>query len=344
VTRAVLFAAVCALVLPGTALATYNPSFFVANTNHALGGRGPLVIRLGQGEQDDASAMATIYAPPGYRLTLGQAPGTKLGELLGEAKIGALGNQHQRVSGTVKVDNPANYVNNTCAPGVHEAVWVLEFTVLGSPFRGPVYVDRITSGPEAAYASARIQACLSSPYVPPPQGSPGGASLLAAAFSVAGVFRSPTTRGNHAWNGVFVPYTPGTATPNPANAAQSTSIVRLPVSFALNVRRQKTRRGTFARLTACVKEAGTGVRGIRVNFLGGRTAPAAKTMARGRTNARGCATAKIRVRRRSLVLFASTDLPPRQANGCRPTLSPRCSSPSVAPAFGLVTQVWRVRR
>ena len=343
-TRAFLFAAVCALVLPGSALATYNPSLIVANTNHALGGRGPIVIGLGQGEQDDASAVATIYAPLGYRVTLGQAPGTKLGELSGDAKIGALGGQHQQVSGTVKVDNPANYVNNTCAPGVHEAVWVLEFTVLGSQFRGPVYVDRVTSGPEAAYASARIQACLSSPYVPPPQGAPGGASLLAAAFSVAGVFTSPTTRGNHAWNGVFVPYTPGTATPNPGNAAQSTSIVRLPVSFALNVRRQKRGKRTFARVTACVKEAGTGVRGIRVNFLGGRTLRAAKPMARGRTNARGCATVRIRVRPRALVVLAATELPARQAGGCRPTLAPRCSAPSVAPAFDLFTRARRVRR
>lgn len=342
--RAFLAALVAALALPTSALAAYNPSLIVANTTHGLGGKAPLVIGLGQGDNDDATAVATIYAPPGYRVTLGQAPGTVLGSLSGEVKIGALGGQRQEVTGTVRADNPANYVNNTCAPGLHEAVWVLEFSILGSPFRGPVYVDRITSGPEAAYASARIQACLPSPYVPPPQGAPGGALLIAAAFSVGGVFTSPTRSGEYAWNGIFVPYTPATSTPNLSNTAQSMSIVRLPVTFGLTVRRQKRGKRTFAVLTACVKERGAGVRGLAVSFLGGRTPRAARRMAGARTNARGCAKARIPVRRRSLFVLALTSVPPRQASGCRPTLAPRCSDPSVAPAFSLVTRARRVRR
>ena len=342
--RAFLAAVFGALILPSGALAAYNPSLIVANTTHGLGGRGPIVIGLGQGANDDATAMGTIYAPLGYRVTLGQAPGTVLGSLSGEVKIGSLGGQRQEVTGTVRVDNPANYVNNTCAPGVHEAVWVLEFSILGSPFRGPIYVDRITSGPEAAYASARIQACLASPYVPPPQGAPGGAMLVAAAFSISGVFTSPTRRGEYAWNGVFVPYTPATSTPNPTQTAQSTAIVRLPVTFGLTIKRQKRGKRTFALLTACVKERGAGVRGIGVSFLGGRSAQAARRIAGARTNARGCARARVRIRPRSLVVLAFTSVPPRQDDGCRPTLAPRCSDPSVAPAFSLFTRARRVRR
>ena len=340
--RAVLAAAMCALALPGTGLAAYNPLLVVSQSNPSLGARTEMVIGFGQSENDDATAVGTIYVPRGYGVTLGQAPGRRLGELTGEAKIAQLGGRAQEVTGAIRVDNPANYVNNTCAPGLHEAVWVLEFNVLGSQIRGPVYVDRVTSGPEAAYASARIQACLSSPYVPPPQGSPGGASLLQAAFSVAGVFTSPTRRGSYAWNSVFVPYTPGSASPNPPNAAQSTSIVRLPVTFGMTVRRQKRGTRTFAVLTSCVKEAGSAVRGLRINFFGGRTVRGAKRMATARTNARGCASSRLRIRR-PLVVFAATAVPARQAGGCSPTLVPRCSAASLAPAF-LATRTRRVRR
>jgi hypothetical protein len=335
--------AACSLVSSSTALAAYDPQLLVAHTNHALGGSGPLVIGIGQGENDDATATATIYSPPGYRVTLGQAPNTQLGTLSGEVKVGALGGSRQNVRGVVRVDNPASHVNNTCSPGMHEAVWILEFTLLGNQYRGAIYVDRVTSGPEAAYASARMHACLLSPYLPPPQGAPSGATLLVAAFALNGVFRSPTSRGAHAWNAVLTPYTPGTATPNPANVAQSTSFVRLPVQFGLALKRQKRGKRTFAVVTACVKEAGAGVRGLRVNFLGGRTVARARRVGTARTNARGCAKARIRVRR-TMVMVGLVDVPARPAPGCRPTLVARCSDPSVAPAFNLVTQVRRVRR
>jgi hypothetical protein len=331
-------AGVCALAFSGAALAAYNPSLIVAQTNHALNGTGPVVIGIGQGTNDDATAVSTIYAPAGYRITLGQAPGTELGALSGEVKVAALGGSRQPVEGTVRADAPANHVNNPCSPGMHEAVWVLQFTLLGNTFRLPMYVDRVTSGPEAAYASARIQVCFPSPYVPPPQGSQSGASLVVAAFGVRGVFRSPANRGAYPWNAVFIPYTPGTATPNPTNTAQSTAIVRLPVQFGMTLKRQKRGKRTFAIMTACVKEAGAGVRGLRVNFRSG-----SRRVASARTNARGCAKARVRVRR-TMVISALVDVPARQAPQCQPTLAPRCSEPSISPAFDLVTRGRRVRR
>jgi hypothetical protein len=329
---------ICALAFSGAAFAAYNPSLIVAHTNHALGGTRPVVIGIGQGENDDATAMSTVYVPRGYRVTLGQAAGTELGNLSGEVKVAALGGSRHEVEGPVRVDNPANYVNNPCSPGMHEAVWVIEFSLLGNAFRLPMYVDRVTTGPEAAYASARIQVCFPSPYIPPPQGSPSGASLIVAAFSVRGVFRSPTSRGTHPWNAVFLPYTPGTATPNPTNSAQSTAFVRLPVQFGMTLKRQKRGKRTFAIVTACVKEAGAGIRGLRVNFRSG-----SRRVASARTNARGCAKARIRVRR-TMVVSALLDVPARQASACQPTLAPRCSEPSIAPAFDLVTRGRRVRR
>jgi hypothetical protein len=339
-------AAVCVLAFAGTAFAAYDPSLLVAGTTHSLGGSAPIVLGVGQDDNDDATAIGTIYSPRGYGVTLGQAPNTQLGSLSGVVKVGALGNARVNVEGTVKTDNPANYVTNTCAPGTHEAVWLLEFTVSGNSFRIPIYVDRISTGPEAAYASARMVVCLSSPYVAPPQGAPQGASLLIAAFSIRSVFTNPRTRGSYPWNGVFTPYTPGTATPNPSNATQSTSYVRLPVQLSISAKRQRVRKRTFARVTACVSEAGTRLRGITVNILGGRTAGRVTRVARGRTNARGCVTTSVRVKTKTMFIRALTSVSPRAAPACTPAtgLAPRCSSPSVAPAFDLITRAVRVKR
>jgi hypothetical protein len=340
-------AGLVALAFAGTAFAAYNPSLLVAGTNHVTGGSGPLVIGVGQDASDDATAAATVYSPPGYGVTLGQPAGTQLGTLSANVKVAALNNARFDVTGTVKTDNPANYLTNPCSPGAHEAVWILEFNLLGATVRLPMYVDRVTAGPEAAFASAKMMVCFSSPYVPPPQGAPSGASVLIAAFSVRGVFTNPRPRGSYAWNGVFVPYTPGTATPNPANTAQSTSYVRLPVTLSVKAKRQKRGKRTFARVTSCLTEAGQPIRGVTVSILGGRTVARAKRVARGLTNARGCMTTRVRVKTKTMFLYAFVDLQPRSAATCTPAtgLAPRCSRPSVAPAFDLTSRTAvRVRR
>jgi hypothetical protein len=336
-----------ALMFGGTAFAAYNPSLLVAGTSHGLNGAGPVVIGVGQGENDDATGVVTIYSPLRYGVTLTQAPGTQLGQVSAVVRVGALGGTRANVEGTLRADNPANYLTNPCSPGLHEAVWLVEASLLGNPLRIPMYVDRVTTGAEAAFASARIRICLASPYVPPPQGAQAGASLLVAAFSVAGVFRNPGAQGSYAWQGQFVPYTPGTATPNAANAAQSMSVTRLPVRFGVRTRKVRRGKRRFARVTACVTEAGQPVRGINVNILSGRSARSVRArVARGRTNARGCLTRLIRLRRRTTFFRASTTVPARDvtSTGCRPTLAPRCTSVSLAPAFNLLTNTVRVRR
>jgi hypothetical protein len=345
-------AGVVALAFSSTAFAAYNPSLLVAGTNHALGGSGPVVIGVGQDENDDATGVGTIYSPPGYTVTLNQPAGTTLGALSGVVKVGALGGARVTIEGEVKTDNPANHVSNPCSPGVHEAVWNLEFTLRGTLTRIPIYVDRVTTAPENAFASARMRTCFPSPYIPPPQGAPSGASVIVAAFSIRGVFKNPGTSGSYPWNGVFVPYTPGSATPNAANSAQSTSFVRVPMRLTMTAKRQRIRRSkrTFAVVTACVSEAGPGIRGITVQFRGATTAAAANGLnaprvANGSTNARGCVTRRIRVKQRSLYVRAIADVPARQAPGCQPTIVPRCSQPSVAPGFDLSSgRAKRVRR
>lgn len=343
----------CALALAfgGNALAAYNPSLLVAGTSHALDSGGPVVIGVGQDQNDDATGVINIYSPLGYGVTLGQAPGTKIGDLDAVVKVGALGGARVEITGTVTARDPAQYVNPQqfpCGGGVrHEAVWLIESTLAGNPLQIPAYVDRVTAGPEAAFASAKIRICLASPYVPPPQGAAAGASLIVAAFSVTNVFTNPNTRGSYPWQGVFVPYTVGTATLNTANAAQSMSITRLPVQLAVTAKRFKRGGKRFARVTACLSEAGVGVRGINVNFLAGRTARKTSRVKRARTNSRGCATVLIPMRFKVMYFRASASVPDRDATsgGCTPTLAPRCTSVTIAPAFNLRSRnTFRLRR
>lgn len=336
----------CALALAfgGSAFAAYNPSLLVAGTSHATNSGGPLVIGVGQDQNDDATGVLTIYAPLGYGVTLGQAPGTKIGDLDAIVLVRALANARVPIEGTVTARDPAQYVSNPCSPGTHEAVWLIESTLAGQPLQIPMYVDRVTAGPEAAFASARIRICLASPYVAPPQGAAAGASLIVAAFSVQGVFTNPGTRGSYPWNGLFIPYTVGTASLNPANAAQSTSYTRLPVQLAVTAKKLKRGKKRFARVTGCVREAGQGVRGVNVNFFAGKTARKTTRVKRARTNSRGCATVLVPLRFKVTFFRASTAIPDRDVTaspGCTPPLSvatgappARCSSATLAPVIG----------
>lgn len=360
--RFVLLLSACALALAfgGNALAAYNPSLLVAGTSHSTGSGGPIVIGVGQDQNDDATGVLNIYAPLGYGVTLTQAPGTRIGDIEAIVLVRALANARVPIQGTVTARDPGAYTNPQqfpCGQGVrHEAVWLIEASLAGSPLQIPIYVDRVTSGAEAQFASAKMRICLASPYVAPPQGAASGASLIVAAFSVAGVFSNPNTRGTYPWNALFVPYAPGTATLNPTNAAQSTSYTRLPVQLAVTAKKVRQGKRKYARVTACISEAGQAVRGVRVNILAGRTARRTGRVAFGRTNSRGCLTRTIRLRYRTTYIRASTSVPERDvtsAPGCTPPLSAapgtlppaRCTSATLAPALNLFSRsTVRVRR
>jgi hypothetical protein len=347
--RLLLLSSACALALAfgGNALAAYNPSLITAGTSHGLGGRGPVVIGVGQDQNDDATGIITIYSPVGYGVTLTQAPGTRIGNLDAIVLVRALGGARVEITGTITAQDPGAYTNPQqfpCGGGVrHEAVWLIESTLAGNPLRIPIYLDR-TTGAEAQVGSAKMRICLASPYVPPPQGAAAGASLIVAAFSATGVFSNPNSRGQYPWNALFVPYAVGTATLNPANAAQSTSYTRLPAQ--LTVRTRKVRRGNrrFARVTACLTEGGQAVRGVRVNIFSGRSARRVRRVGRPRTNSRGSATQLVRLRNRVTFFRASTSIPDRDVTaspGCTPPLSvapgappARCTAATLAPVIG----------
>ena len=321
----------------GTAFAAYDPSLLVGETNPALGRGGSVRIFLRSGETDDATGTITIYSPRGYRVDVEQPPGAELGTAIAFVRIGPAGSEPHAVQGTIRTGEPSDHAGSSCAPGIHEAVWLVELAVAGTMHRVPIYVDRVTAGAEAAHSSARMRICLASPYAPAAQ---QGVSVTYADLTIGGVFVNPERSGTYAWNAVFVPYTPGTRELNPRLTAQSTSYVALPQTFAVTARRE--RRGK-AVVGACLRDAGQGIRGARVTlYYGGKTVFSSKKVAALGTNARGCVTARIRLRKTTIV-FASAHVPVRQASGCTPMLAPRCSSAAIYPPSVRFRAV-RVRR
>lgn len=320
----------CAVTWTATAFGAYTPSLLVGETNPALGGSGSVRIFVQVRDDDDATGMITLYSPRGYSVKLDHPAETELGSVIAFVRTGSRSAPRVGAQGTVKADNPANYVSNSCSPGAHDAVWRVDFTLAGTTYRLPIYVDRVTAGPEAAHASARMRLCPASPYVAQPQ----AVSLTYADLTVEDVFTNPDRQGTYPWNGVFVPYTPGTGALNTALAAQSTAYIGLPGTFVVAAKRQKRGKRAFAVVTACLREAGQPVRGIRVRlFYGGKTVFSSKRVASPLTNARGCATARFRIRK-LMIVFASARVPIRGASGCTPSLAPRCTSASTYPPSG----------
>ena len=287
-------AAFATLAFAGSAMAAYAPSLIATSLNNQPG--RPTVMLLGhiQGVDDDPTAKDTIYAPLGYQVNLAQAVGTKIGDVSATLILRNGGNAQVDVEGQVIVDDPALHPNDPCAPGLHGAVWRLNITVAGTPLTVPLYVDAITAGPEAGFASAKIQLCLAGPI-----GTPAGAQLLFALFDVNGVFTNPTDTDFRLWRATFTPYTPGTPTPNPGGTTEGQAYV--PGRVSLKLTAKSLRRGRVV-ITGRLLVDGQGFRGATVElYVGNRKVGSVRTNATGRFTFRK--RIKRKTRWRSLVAF-----------------------------------------
>jgi len=309
-------AVVSALAFSGSALAAYAPTLAVRSLTNGSGNPTTVRIEHYQSLDDDATAKDTIYVPLGYGVNLTQPVGTKIGDIGALLVLRQGGNAQIQVSGTVTADSPANYppATNLCTPGqAHEAVWRADVTVAGTPLRVPMYVDRITAGPEAAFAAAKIQLCLAGPI-----GTPAGAQLFDAVFDVAGVFTNPTSSSRRIWRALFTPYVAGQPTPNPAGTIESQAWAARSVSLSLSAKRLK--RGNVV-LSGRLSVDGSGIFGPRVGiYTGNRLVGRAPLTQPGRYTIRKRIKRKTRFQARidSIGEFSTCFLPSIGApQGCR---------------------------
>ena len=257
-------------VLAGLALAAAAPAladtteFYAIAYDTALGRSSDTELDLILPPSNPAEASITFYAPQGYGVTVGQPAGTKVGAVAANVTVGG-STTAVEADGDLVTDDPAKYVGNTCAPGVHAAVFVANLAASGLTVAVPLYVDP-TSGADTALGSFKIQACLAAPDVPAAMGgAPGGLRLLEADLDFATVFTNPAATGNYTWKVFETPFTPGTTTPNPAATVEARSIVGLPklfsLTWALNAKR------TGATFKGKVAEGGKPRAGVNVRFL-----------------------------------------------------------------------------
>jgi hypothetical protein len=277
---------IAALAFSGSAWAAYSPSLTVTSSRNAPG--KPTQILLGhiQTAADDPTAKDTIYAPPGYGVNLTQAVGTKIGDVSARLILRSGGNAEVDVDGQVISDNPALYTANQCAPGLHAAVWKLNITVAGTPLTVPIYIDPVTAGPEAAFASAKIQLCLAGPI-----GTPAGAQLLFAFFDVNGVFTNPANTADRIWRATFTPYTAGTPNPNPAGTTEGQALV--PGRVALTIKAKSLKRGRVT-ISGKLLIDGRPYRGVVIELYVGQ-----KKVGTARTNASGSYTFRKKIKKKT---------------------------------------------
>jgi hypothetical protein len=276
-----------ALAVANAAWAAYAPSLIAAPASHALGAKNTLFLGVAQTRTDDPTAKIDILVPAGYQENYNQAVGSTIGDVSAVVILRAAGDAEVTVTGTVRVDNPADpkYVSpaqNRCAPGLHTNVWVLNVSISGSPLQVPIYVDDLTAVPGA---SARIQLCLLGPV-----GTPSGAQLLSALFAVKGVFTNPSSRNVYAWSALFTPYFPGTPNPNLVGTVEGRALVPIPVRIAITARK----RGKVATLSGTITLPG-GLLPARLELWAGPSARRLRRVARVSVSGRGRFSARRRI-------------------------------------------------
>lgn len=221
--------------------AAFTAAAFLATTGAAVPAGAPTQLRLHEdpaqlgttsrvdtdlsiGGGAPPTAQVSWYVPRGYGVDLTLAPGTKLGSGL----IGfAAGTSATSGAGSLTADDPAAHQADTCAPGLHAAVWLLTAPLDGQPFVLPLYVDPAPSA-VATRASLRVQACFD-----PPATSGRTFSALDLAFTRG--ITNPVAPGSYVWRALVTPFGPA-GLPNGNGTIEAQALVPLPHEVTIRTR------------------------------------------------------------------------------------------------------------
>lgn len=319
---------VLALAIAGPASAAYDAArLYVENAVNYTGGGGPvqLSFKTGQSHGDDALGKLVVYASKGYRITLGQPAGLKVGDA--SATLVGRGNPATpiRIKGDIVAADPARYTTNTCAPGTHQAVWLVNLTIGGKAVSVPIYADEVTRGPEANYAGSKLVMCFPSPDVAESAGgSVGATTFTQASLKFTEVFTNPAARGSYTWRATFTPYTRGAGTLAENAAVEARSIVRLPGQLTLNAKLNKATGKLM--LTGRLTAGSATVAGQRIRLYLGDTPRGVKLFKTTTTNAKGIYRVAVDLDRTKPVYLRSYAVV-----AARDATKQQCGSTSIAP-------------
>ena len=316
--------AALALAFTGSALAAYVPHLVVGQAGTKT------TIHVTIAKEDDATAKLTIYAPAAAPATLNQAPGTPIGSVTAQVNAKAISpDAILPLTGIVQVaDGTAAALQQAAmactGSTTHAATWVLVLSAAGQTLQVPAWVDP-TTGAETAFGTGKLTVCLPSPDVPQSAGGAAfGAKLLDVNFTVDGIF-GPSSAPIAVWPSVFTPYTPGTATPNPAGTVLALGIESQPTLTVA----AKVAKGGKVTISGRISAAGIGAPGITVVIQDG-----AKKLTSTKTGATGsfAATVKLKKGAHSLSAKAAAVDTDVTAQGCAaaPAGAPTCVSATAA--------------
>ena len=275
--------AAAALVAVAVAFAAYtSPTLRVSYAGTTTN------ITASASQNDDATAVATIYIPSGTPITTSQAPGTQIGTVKAQVQALALGGALLPLDGKIIVAPPGAIPAESqaaCTQGqTPTATWILVLSAAGQTINLPAYIIP-TAGPEAALGPAKLQFCLAPPDIPVASGGATfGAKFLSAALSVNGVF-SPVAQG--AWIAFWTPWQAGNGQVNLAGTVVSPAGV---APGAVTVKARKA--GAGALVSGVVTQGGLPRPGVSVQVWGGKSKATLKKLGTVRSNAKGAYTFK----------------------------------------------------
>ena len=329
--RALTLAAVAgtALALTGSAFAAFTTPRLTVNSPTA----GSLTIGYSQTKEDDALNRLQIYIPTGYSASTSSAPGATIGAVTAVVQANAISaDAIVPLNGTIRVDSPTAATHNepldiACRGGATaNAVWVLVLQSPTGPLEVPVYVIA-ASGPETAFASAKLVLCLPSPYIPQAAGGAAlGAKVINAQMTVAGgLITAPASGG--VWRGIATPYTVGAATPNVPGTREIQAIVAPPGTLTAT----RVVRGKNVTVAGRLRRGATGVNGATVQLLRGT-----RVLRTARTSATGAYAMRIRLPKGIYTLRTRSTVPAQDLGtaGCVTAIS-------AAPCLGATTSGFR---
>lgn len=162
-------------------------------------------------------AKVALFVPAGYGVDLTKAPGTRLGTVVawGSNGLGQLGE--------LDAADPAAYTTSACAPGAHQAVWLVTLADATQLPPVPVFIDA-TSGTDAALGAYKAQACL-------PASASGTMRIRELDLDLA-ILTNPSASGAYTWRAFVTPFAAGV--PSDAGTFELRATVPLPMRLTLN--------------------------------------------------------------------------------------------------------------
>ena len=333
VRRGTLLAAACAavvLALAPTASAALKPLLT------ATGAGSTVTLQYSQTASNDGAAILAFYAPSTYTAKLPTTVGSIVGTATGTATATDVRGTSMPLDGTIRVASPTTPLvagssttigdaARACAgPGELAATWSLTLRTFDQTIPLALGVQRLTSGP----MSGGVAFFLCPPPADVPAGTAGraplGLKIVRLTLRLTGAFTVPA--GTHVWHLKATPYSPGTAVPSAAGAAEAEAGHGSPQQLTLAAKAAGANRSSVSgRLTL----AGKGVAGRTVRILA-----RGKQVGTARTTASGAFGTSIALKGAPAILTAKAIVPARYLVPCaQPAFAPIPCTTSIVSGF-----------